>query len=84
MANPIDSANKYRKTVGQLLATYKELLSIDKEFIALDIGNNVIDADFPDITQAQFVDGVSAAQSVMITIAAAQTNLYQVSDGGQR
>ena len=84
MAVAIDGANKYRKTVGQLLATYKELLSIDKEFVSLDIGNNVIDADFPDITKVQFVDGVSAAQAVMVTIAANETNLYTASDGSQR
>ena len=84
MAIAVDSANKYRQVVGQLLTAYKELLSIDEEYTKLDIGNNVVDADFSDITAIQFTDGVIAARAVMTAISANGTNLYRVSDGGQR
>jgi len=84
MAVAIDSANKYRQAVGQLLAAYKELLSIDAEYVKLDVGNNVLDADFPDLAAAEFRSGVTAAQAVMATIDANGTNLHQVSDGSQR
>lgn len=84
MANFIDSANKYRQAIGQLLSAYEKLLGIDTEYGAIDVGNNVVDANFPDITQAQFVDGVAAAQAVMVTLATNETNLYTASDGSQR
>lgn len=84
MAVAIDSANKYRQRIGDLLGAYEELIAINEEYVALDIGNNVVDADFPDITQAEFVAGVGAAQTIITTIAANDTNLYTTSDGGQR
>lgn len=84
MAVAIDSANKYRQKIGALLAAYEELIAINEEYIALDIGNNVSDADFPDITQAQFTAGVGAAQTIISTVAANDTNLYTASDGSQR
>lgn len=84
MAVAIDSANKYRQAVGQLLAAYKELLSIDVEYIKMDIGNNVLDADFPDLTAAEFRSGVTAAQAVMTAIDVNGTNLHRISDGSQR
>jgi hypothetical protein len=84
MAVAIDSANKYRQRIGALLAAYEELIAINEEYVALDIGNNVVDADFPDITQAEFVAGVGAAQTVMAAIDANDTNLYTASDGSQR
>lgn len=84
MAVPIDSANKYRGAIGQLLAAYHELLNINEEYVALDIGSSVSDTDFADITQAEFVDGVAAAQTVVATITINETNLYRVSDGSQR
>ena len=80
----LESANKYRVVGGLLLAAYKELLSIDTEYVAIDVlGNLPIDA-FPDITNTEFGDGVGAVQSVMTTIVANQTNLYKLSDGSHR
>lgn len=84
MANFVDSANKYRQSIGQLLAAYEELIGINEEYVAIDVGSNVVDADFPDITAAQFTAGVSAAQTIITTIAANDTNLYTASDGSQR
>lgn len=84
MANYVDSAARYRKAIGQLLAAYEELLGIDTEYVKLDVGNNVVDADFPDITAAQFVAGVGAAEAVMTTINTNGTSLYTASDGSQR
>lgn len=84
MANYVDSANKYRQVMGQLLEAYEELLGINGEYIAIDVGSNVVDADFPDITAAQFTAGVAAAQTIISTIATNQTNLYIASDGSQR
>jgi hypothetical protein len=84
MANPVDAANEYRQAIGGLMAAYESLIGINEEYVALDIGNNVIDADFPDITQAEFVAAVGAAQTIITTIAANDTNLYTGSDGSQR
>ena len=84
MAVEIDAANKYRKIVGQLLETHKQLMSIDKEYVAADIASGVSDADFPDIDKAQFTSGVTAAQAIMAAIETNKTNLYIMSDGGQR
>lgn len=84
MAVLVDSANKYRQAIGQLLTAYEELLGIDGEYGALNVGAGVSDSDFPDITQVQFTDGVFATQAVMSTITANKTNLYVASDGGQR
>lgn len=50
MAVMIDSANKYRQRVGTLLAAYEALIASDEEYVALDVGNNVADPVFPDIT----------------------------------
>lgn len=80
----LDAANKYRKVVGQLLAAYKELLSIDKEYVAINVLGNLPPDAFLDITNTEFTDGVGAAQAIMVTIVANQTNLYKVSDGSQR
>lgn len=79
-----DAANKYRQAIGQLLAAYKELLSIDGEYIAIDVLGNLPPDFFPDITNVQFGDGVGSAQTIMTAINANQTNLYRVSDGSQR
>lgn len=80
----VDVANEYRKIAGQLLGTYKQLLSIDKEYVAIDVlGNLPIDA-FADITNVQFTDGIGALQTIMAAIVTNQTNLYRVSDGSQR
>jgi len=84
MANYVDSANKYRQRIGQLLEAYQDLIGINEEYVAIDVGSNVIDTDFPDITAAQFTSGVGAAQTVMAAITANHTNLYTVSDGSQR
>jgi hypothetical protein len=91
MAVAIDSANKYRQIVGQLLEANKQLMSIDQEYVAADIASGISDdggilenSDFPDITKQQFVDGVTAAQTIMAAIVANQTNLYIMSDGSQR
>jgi hypothetical protein len=91
MAVAIDGANKYRQVVGQLLAAHKELMSIDKEYIAADIAAGITDdgdvleaSDFPDIVKTEFTDGVAAAQAIMVAIEANKTPLYIVSDGGQR
>jgi hypothetical protein len=84
MAVTVDGANKYRQRVGSLLAAYEALIAINEEYVALDIGSNVSDSDFPDITAAQFTSGVAAAQTIITTIAANDTNLYTVSDGSQR
>jgi hypothetical protein len=84
MAVAIDSANKYRQVIGQLLAAQKELLSINEEYNALSIGTSVFDADFPDITAAEFVAGVAAAQAIISEIQTNETNLYTASDGSQR
>lgn len=72
------------KRVGALLAAYEALIARDEEYVALDVGNNVSDADFPDITQAQFTSGVTAAQTIITAIAANDTNLYTMSDGSHR
>jgi len=82
MANFVDSANKYRQKIGQLLAAYQELTGINEEYVAIDVGSNV--GDFPDITAAEFTAGVAAAQVIIATIAANATNLYTASDGSQR
>lgn len=84
MANFVDSANRYRKSIGRLLAAYEDIIGINEEYVALDVGNNVVDADFDDITQAQFVSGVGAAQTIITSIEANDTNLYTASDGSQR
>lgn len=80
----VDAANKYRKVVGQLLAAYKELLSIDKEYVAIDVSGNLPVDAFADITNTEFTDGIGAVQVVMASIVTNQTNLYKVSDGSQR
>lgn len=84
MTVAIDSANKYRQVVGQLLEAHKQFMSIDKEYVAADIAGGVADADFSDITKTQFTDGVAAARSIMLAIEANKTNLYTMSDGSQR
>lgn len=84
MAVEIDAANKYRQVVGQLLEAHKQLMSIDKEYVAAAIAAGVSDADFPDITKIQFTDGVTAAQAIMSAIETNKTNLYVMSDGSQR
>jgi hypothetical protein len=84
MANFVDSANKYRQRIGQLLSAYEELISINEEYVAINVGGNVVDSDFPDITAAQFTSGVSAAQTIITAIAANDTSLYTASDGSQR
>jgi hypothetical protein len=85
MAVAIDSANKYRQRIGVLLGAYEDLIAINEEYIALDIGNKVSDSDFPDITQAEFVAGVAAAQTIVATIASNDTNLNQrVGKGARR
>ncbi len=84
MAVAIDSANKYRQRIGALLGAYEKLIAINEEYVALDIGNNVSDSDFSDITQAQFVAGVGTAQTIITAISANNTSLYTASDGGQR
>lgn len=94
MAVEVDGANKYRQVVGQLLAAHKELMSIDKEYVAVDIASGLTDGDpladppippdFPDITVLQFTNGVGAAQAIMAAIEAQATPLYIMSDGSQR
>lgn len=84
MASYIDSANTYRKRIGELLAAYENLVGINGEYMAIDVGSNVVDSDFPDITALQFTDGVAAAQTVMTAISTNATNLYIASDGSQR
>jgi len=84
MANFVDSANKYRQTIGQLMAAYEELIGINEEYIALDVGNQVGDTDFPDITAAEFTGGVAAAQTILNSVSANDTALYRVSDGSHR
>lgn len=80
----LDAANKYRAVVGQLLAAYKQLLSIDKEYVSINVAGNLPTDAFPDITNTEFTDGIGAAQDVMAEIVVNQTSLYRVSDGGQR
>lgn len=80
----VDAANKYRKVCGQLLAAYKELLSIDKEYVAIDVASEIPTDAFTDITNTEFTDGVGAAQTIMAAIVTNQTSLYKLSDGGQR
>jgi hypothetical protein len=80
----VDAANRYRGIVGQLLTAYKELLSADREYTAIDVGGNLPADAFPDITNAQFIDGVGAAQAIMAAIVTNQTNLYRISDGSHR
>ena len=84
MAVAVDSANKYRRAIGQLLAAYQDLIGINEEYVAIDVGTNVSDSDFSDITKAEFMAGVAAAQTIITTISANDTNLYTASDGGQR
>jgi hypothetical protein len=84
VARTVDAANKYRQVVGQLLAAYKQLLSIDKEYVALGVDANLPLDAFVDITNTEFTDGVGAAQAIMAAIVTNQTNLYKVSDGSQR
>lgn len=80
----LDAANKYRKVTGQLLAAYKELLSIDTEYVAIDVAGNIPVDAFLDITNTEFTDGVGAAQSIMAAIVTNQTSFYKLSDGSQR
>lgn len=80
----VDAANKYRQVTGQLLAAYKELLSIDKEYVAIDVASEIPTDAFADITNTEFTDGVGAAQTIMAAIVTNQTSLYKLSDGGQR
>jgi hypothetical protein len=80
----LDAANKYRQTIGTLLTAYKELLSIDKEYVAIDVTNELPLDAFVDITNIEFTDGVGAAQAIMAAIVTNQTNLYKLSDGSQR
>lgn len=84
MANFVDSANVYRRRIADLMAAYENLIGINEEYVAISVGSNVVDADFPDITAAQFIDGVAAAQAVIATIATNDTNLYRTSDGSHR
>lgn len=84
MANFVDAAQKYRRSIGQLLAAYEELIGINEEYVAIDLGSNVVDTDFPDITALQFTTGVATAQTIITTIAANDTSLYIASDGSQR
>jgi hypothetical protein len=80
----VDSANKHRAKVGEFLKAYKELLSMDKEYIAIDVAGNLPADAFDDITNLEFTDGIGAVQTVMAAIEANKTNIYKVSDGGQR
>jgi hypothetical protein len=70
-----DAASKYRTVAGQLLDAYKELLSIDTEYIAIDVLGELPADYFADITNAEFGSGVSAAQTIMAAIVTNQTNL---------
>jgi len=79
-----DAATKYRRIVGTLLVAYKELLSIDKEYVAIGVAANLPPNHFVDITNTEFTDGVAAVQTIMAAIVTNQTNLYKVSDGSQR
>lgn len=79
-----DAASKYRRVAGQLLAAYKELLGIDTEYIAIDVLGELPTDYFADITNAEFGDGVGAAQTIMAAIVTNQTNLYKLSDGSQQ
>lgn len=80
----LDAANKYRQVVGELLAAYKQLLSIDKEYVAIGVASNIPTDAFADVTNTEFIDGVGAAQTIMAAIVTNQTNLYKLSDGSQR
>lgn len=80
----VDAANKYRQVVGQLLAAHKQLMSIDREYVAIDVAGNLPVDAFADITNAEFISGVGAAQTIAASIVTNQTNLYRVSDGSQR
>lgn len=80
----LDAANKYRVRIGEFLKAYKELLSMDKEYVAIAVSANLPVDAFPDITNLEFTDGIGAVQTVMAEIVTNQTNLYRVSDGSQR
>ncbi len=80
----LDAANKYRTRIGEFLKAYKELLSIDKEYVAINVAGNLPVDAFADITNTEFTDGIGAVQTVMAAIVTNQTNLYKVSDGSQR
>ncbi len=80
----LDAANKYRQVGGLLLASYKDLLSIDKEYVAIDVASELPTDAFVDITNVEFIAGVAAVQTIMAAIVANQTNLYKLSDGSQR
>jgi hypothetical protein len=57
---------------------------MDMEYIAIDVAGNLPANAFLDITNLEFTDGIGAVQTVMAAIEANKTNIYKVSDGGQR
>ena len=85
MAIPIDNANKMRTLTGSLLALLSEYNGLKDEYDALDVGNQVTDEDFEDITKAEFTTGVSSLDLVFGQISSGHdTNLFKISDGSHR
>lgn len=80
----LEAATQYRVGVGNFLKVYKELLSLDKEYIAINVSGNLPLDAFADITNTEFTDGVGAIQTIQAAIVTNQTNLYKLSDGGHR
>jgi hypothetical protein len=66
-----------------LLAAYDALVSLETEYVALDIGNAVTDTDTTPLgfTVQEFVDAVANWQAVRTTIEANDTSVRKVARG---
>jgi hypothetical protein len=79
-----DAADKYRSRIGEFLEAYKQLLSMDAEYVAINVAGNLPADAFIDITNTEFTDGIGAVQTILTAIDTNKTNLYKASDGNHR
>lgn len=78
-----DFVTRYRQGVTRLLQASDELQALDREYVALDLGNSLMDGDFDGanvgITKAQLVAAVGSVEAIDALLATGHaTNLYRV------
>jgi hypothetical protein len=78
---------KFRIAVNGLVNAQAYIRQLRAEYTALDLGNVITDEDiavggYDSLTKAQFIDGVSATDSVETVFQTNKTNLYRISKGG--
>lgn len=87
MANLTDHVAAVRRRTSDLLELKGEIDNLMEEYASLDIGNELVDADFTDsdISKAEFVAAVGSLQTVLGAISGGHdTNLYRAADGNFR